>query len=243
MNDGRTAAAPAPGGDELARHAKPEGHSLTPPISRQSLHDIVASRLRDMIIEGVLAPGERFNESRLVEDLGISRTPLREAIKTLAGEGLIEVRPSRGTFVRSFSAEEFKGMLEVLGELEAFAGVLACERASDAQIEEIKALHARMMQLYEDRERLAYYKENQRIHSLIAAASGNATLTELQAMLQSRMKRLRFTGNSEPGKWRAAVAEHQEMVDALSRRDGPALAEVMRRHLVKTWDRVRDQLE
>ena len=240
MSDGRSAAENGTGSD---RAAGSEGRSLTPPISRQSLHDIVASRLRDMIIEGVLAAGERLNESRLVEDLGVSRTPLREAIKTLAGEGLIEVRPSRGTFVRRFSADEVKGMLEVLAELESFGAVLACERASTAQIEEIKALHARMMKLYEDGERLAYYKDNQRIHSLIAKASGNPTLIELQAMLQSRVKRLRFTGNSEPEKWRAAVEEHEEMVEALSRRDGAALSEVMRRHLVKTWDRVRDQLE
>ncbi len=240
MSDGRTAADPALGIGDLA---KSNSRNLTPPISRQSLHDIVASRLRDMIIEGLLAPGERLNESRLVEELGISRTPLREAIKTLAGEGLIEVRPSRGTYVRRFSAEEFKGMLEVLTELEAFGAMLACERASDAQVEEILALHARMMKLYEAGERLAYYKDNQRIHSLIAEASGNATLVELQATLQSRMKRLRFTGNSAPEKWRAAVAEHEEMIDALSRRDGQSLSDVMRRHLVKTWDRVCDQLE
>ena len=236
MTDAPTASATYPGDDAPTA-------GIATPISRQPLHDIVATRLRDLIIEGVLAPGDRLNETRLVEDLGISRTPLREAIKTLVGEGLIEARPNRGTFVRQFSAQEFKGMLDVLTELESYGAIQACEKASDAEIAEIQALHARMMDLYAANERLAYYKDNQTIHNLIARASGNATLAEFQATLQARMKRLRFTGSGAPDKWSAAVAEHEEMMTALSRRDGPALAEVMRRHLSRTWERVRDQLE
>jgi DNA-binding GntR family transcriptional regulator len=209
-------------------------------IERQSLHDLVANRLRDLIIEGVLTPGTRLNESRLCEELGVSRTPLREAVKTLASEGLIEPRPGRGTVVRSFSAKDARDMLEVLTELEAMAGRLACEQASDAQIAEISSVHGQMVAFYRSGERLSYYKLNQAIHSMIVAATGNETLIEMHGMLQSRMKRLRFIGNSGAEKWKAALAEHEEMVDALKRRDGTALAEVLQRHLRNTWVRVAD---
>lgn len=221
--------------------AEPDA-AVQPPITRQSLHDLVANRLRDLIIEGALVPGDQLNESRLCEDLGVSRTPLREAIKTLASEGLIVLRPGRSTMVRQFTAEDVRGMLEVIAQLEALAGRLACRNATDAQIAEISAVHAEMLSLYRAGERLRYYKLNQQIHSLIVAASGNATLVEMHANLQARMKRIRFIGNSAPDKWRAAVEEHEQMVAALSARDGETLAEVMQRHLDNTWIRVRDSI-
>lgn len=211
-------------------------------IARHTLHDAVATRVRDMIIEGRVAPGERINEVRLGAALGVSRTPLREALKTLASEGLIELQPGRGAVVRKFSPDDVHHMLEVIAELEAFAGRLAAERASDAEIAAIAAVHAEMMRLYAAGERLEYYKNNQRIHSMIVAAAANPTLAEIHANLQARMKRIRFIGNSEPGKWRAAVEEHEEMVRALGRRDGARLAAVMKLHLENTWLRVRDSV-
>ena len=98
------------------------------PIERQPLHQLVASRVRDMIIEGRLAPGDQVNESRLCEELGVSRTPMREAIRTLSSEGLIVLRPGRSTIVRAFTPEEVKDMLDVIAELEALAGRRACLR-------------------------------------------------------------------------------------------------------------------
>ncbi len=212
------------------------------PITRQPLHDLVVTRLRDMIIDGSLVPGGRINESRLCEQLGVSRTPLREAIKTLAGEGLVDLLPGRGTVVRKFTPEDAKGMLEVLAEMEGLAGRLACERASDDVIGGIVAVHNEMMDLYRTGDRMAYYKLNQQIHSMIAAASGNTTLAELHGNLQGRMKRIRFIGNAEPEKWRGAVAEHEQMIDALSQRDGAALEKILRLHLENTWQRIRDGL-
>lgn len=218
------------------------GFAERAPIARQSLHDLVANRLRDLIIEGVLAPGDRLNEVGLCEDLGVSRTPLREAIKTLVGEGLVDSRPGRGNFVRKFSPEDVHGMLEVLAELEGLAGRLACERAGDAAIAAIVKIHEEMLGYYRTGERLPYYKLNQQIHSLIAAASGNRTLIEMHDNIQARMKRLRFIGNSGPEKWRDAVAEHEEMIVALKNRDAAALSEVLHRHMRNTWTRVRDSI-
>lgn len=210
-----------------------------PPIQRQTLHEAVASRVRDMIIEGVLLPGTRINEVHLGRELGVSRTPLREAMRTLAGEGLIDLVPSRGVMVHKPTPEAVFGMLEVLASLEALAGRLACRRASDADIAALVRLHDRMMDLYRADDRLNYYKDNQAIHTGIVALAGNDTLRDVHGNIQARLKRIRFIGNEKPDKWRDAVAEHEEMIAALKARDGDRLAAILDRHLRNTWERVR----
>jgi DNA-binding GntR family transcriptional regulator len=212
------------------------------PIQRRTLHEEVASRVRDMIIEGHLPAGARLNESELCLQLGVSRTPLREAIKTLASEGLIELVPAKGAVVRRFSLGDVRHMLEAVKVLEQFAGRLACERATRQEIAEILDLHRTMLVRYRSRNRLAYYKLNQGIHTAIVCAAHNPTLAEMHDILQSRLKRIRYIGNSEPAKWAAAVTEHEEMAAALTARDGAALSEVLGRHMDHTLDRVRDIL-
>lgn len=211
-------------------------------IRKQTLHDQVANRIRDLIIEGYLEPGSRIDETRLIEQLEVSRTPFREALRTLAAEGLVIIRPSRGAVVRKLTAQDVFSMLEVLGHLEKLAGVLACQRASDDEIASLMTLHHEMLDLYEKRERLAYYKLNQAFHSRLSELSGNEILCDTQRNIQARLKRIRFIGNRTPPHWAAAVAEHEQMADALLRRDGDALGEVMARHLMNTWDRVKDSV-
>ena len=210
------------------------------PIRRTALHDTLVSHLRDMIIEGDLPPGTRLHEGQLGEQLGVSRTPLREAIKYLASEGLVELVPSRGAVVKRFSAKDVQDMLTVLQTLEELAGRLACEAATDAEIAEVRALHDEMVRRYEAGDRMQYYKLNQDIHTAIARLSGNAALADMHAMLQTRLKRIRFIGHEGPEKWAAAVAEHQEMIAALEARDKARLSKVLGLHLTKAWERVRD---
>ncbi|WP_279482162.1 GntR family transcriptional regulator [Aureimonas sp. SK2] len=207
-------------------------------ISRTSLHDTIVNRLRDMIIEGALEPGTRLHEGQLGEALGVSRTPLREAIKYLASEGLVELVPSRGAVVRRFDRKDVHDMLVVIRELEHLAGRLACEAGSDAGIAAVRRAHDAMVERYQARDRLAYYKLNQEIHTRIVELSGNAALAHVHAGLQMRLKRVRFIGHEGPEKWAAAVAEHEEMIAALEKRDGEALAEILARHLSRAWDRV-----
>lgn len=209
------------------------------PIQRRTLHEEVVPRVRDMIIEGELAPGTRINEVQLGSRLGVSRTPLREALKTLASEGLIDLVPSRGAVVRKLTGETVRGMLEVLATLETLAARLACARADEAGIAAVVDLHERMMALYRAGDRLPYYKLNQAIHSAIVALSGNETLVEVHTNIQSRLKRIRFIGNGTPTGWRDAVAEHEEMIAALTARDGERLGAVLTLHLDNTWERVK----
>jgi DNA-binding GntR family transcriptional regulator len=211
-------------------------------ITTRTLHDQVASRIRDLIIEGTLEPGSRIDEAQLVEELGVSRTPFREALRTLAAEGLVIVRPSKGSIVRKLTSEDVFSMLEVLGHLEKLAGELACERASNEEISALVELHERMMQHYRTRDRMPYYKLNQEFHSRLAELSKNATLQEMQANLQAKLKRIRYIGNQRPESWAGAVSDHEEMVIALKDRDAGLLGETMANHLRKTWDRVKDSI-
>lgn len=209
------------------------------PIRRTALHDTLVSHLRDMIIEGDLSPGTRLHEGQLGEQLGVSRTPLREAIKYLASEGLVELVPSRGAVVKRFSGKDVRDMLTVLQTLEELAGKLACEAASDAGIAEVRALHDDMVARYKAGDRLQYYKLNQQIHSAIVQLAANAALADMHGVLQTRLKRIRFIGHEGPEKWAAAVAEHEEMIVALEARDKAKLSEVLGRHLMNAWERVK----
>ncbi len=224
--------------DELQKTDRAE--NSTTAFRRTALHDMLVNHLRDMIIEGQLEPGMRLHEGQLGEKLGVSRTPLREAIKYLASEGLVELVPSRGAVVKRFSAKDVKDMLAVLGNLEELAGRLACELATDTEIAEIRTLHDEMIERYRHADRLQYYKLNQQIHLAIVQLAKNSTLAEIHQMLQTRLKRIRFIGHEGAEKWAAAVAEHEEMIVALEARDADRLSEVLGRHLAKAWERVRE---
>ncbi len=113
------------------------------PIARVTLHEEVLTRIRDMIIEGVLPPGSRINEGQVGASLGVSRTPLREAIKTLVSEGLVEILPARGAIVRRFDAKDVFNILEVLKSLEQTAARLLCAKASDEELAALTGLHQR----------------------------------------------------------------------------------------------------
>ena len=172
----------------------------------------------------------------------MSRTPFREALRTLAAEGLVIVRPSKGSIVRKLTPEDVFSMLEVLANLEKLAGELACERASAEEIDALVDVHERMMECYRARDRMPYYKLNQEFHSRLAELSKNETLQEVQANIQARLKRIRYISNEKPDFWAGAVADHEEMVKALKERDGQRLGEAMSTHLKRTWDRVRQSL-
>ena len=216
--------------------------SERPPIVRVTLHEEVLTRLRDMIIEGDLPPGARIHEVAVGAALGVSRTPLREAIKTLASEGLVEIQPARGAIVRRYGERDVFAILEVLKTLEQAAARLLCLRATAEELAALTRQHEEMVALYVRRDRLAYFKRNQAIHSAIARASGNSILAETHEQLQARIKRVRFIGNERPERWAGAMAEHEEMCAAWQARDGERLATVLGAHLDRTMERVRDAI-
>jgi DNA-binding GntR family transcriptional regulator len=207
-------------------------------IDRLGLSAAVCARLREMIIEGVLAPGTRLNERVLCEQLNVSRTPLREAFKTLAVEGLIVLQPNRGAVVAQMSVPEIEHTFEVMGALEGLSGELACARALDSEIAEVRALHFEMLAAHARRDLPAYYKLNHAIHDRMNAMARNPVLTETYQQINARIQSLRFRSNFNQDKWDAAVREHGSMQEALERRDGNALRQIMQQHLRNKRDAV-----
>jgi DNA-binding GntR family transcriptional regulator len=200
-------------------------------IPRQVLHQQVAQRLRQRIIEGQLAPGAKLNERELSEQLQVSRTPLREAIKMLAAEGLVALLPNRGAVVAQMSPAVVADTFELIAGLEGLSGELAAQRISPAQLAEVRALHFEMLAAHARRDLPTYYRLNAAIHNAINAAAGNAVLTETYRQVNARLQALRFRSNFDERKWAAAVQEHEQMVEHLARRDGPALRRLMEQHV------------
>lgn len=213
-----------------------------PSIPRTVLHEQVALRLRQMLVEGEIPPGAKLNERELCEVLHISRTPLREAIKMLAAEGLVELLPNRGSVAVALDEDDVRHTFEVMAGLEAMSGQLAAERITDAELAEIEALHFEMMAAYTRRDLSAYYRLNAAIHRAINAAARNPVLTATYTQVNARLQALRFRSNQDGEKWQRAVQEHEAMVTALKARDGAALARVLTQHLHHKRDVVLEQL-
>jgi DNA-binding GntR family transcriptional regulator len=186
---------------------------------------------RMLIIEGVLAPGAHLNERILCEQLQVSRTPLREAFRTLAGEGVIDLMPNRGAVVAALSRDDLEHAFELMTALEGLAGELAAKRATPAEVRRIRSLQAEMTQAHSRRDLPAYYRLNRAIHALIVGLAGNPMLTESYSRLNARLQAVRFRSNLNREKWDAALAEHAAMADALAARDGARLAALLRAHL------------
>ncbi|MEN3291437.1 MAG: hypothetical protein V7642_690 [Burkholderiales bacterium] len=206
------------------------------PIDRQGLASAVTAKLRGMIVEGVLLPGTRLNERVLCEQLAVSRTPLREAFKTLAVEGLIDLLPNRGAVVAEMSVADIEQTFEVMGALEGLSGQLACERISEDQIAELRALHFEMLAAHARRDLPTYYRINHQIHDRINAAANNAVLTQTYLQINARIQSLRFRSNFNQDKWDRAVKEHGAMLAALEKRDGEALRTILQQHLINKRD-------
>ncbi len=209
------------------------------PIARRALHDEVVQRIRDLIVQGELAPGERVPERELCERFGISRTPFREALKVLATEGLIDIQHHRGAVVSIVTAKDVDDMFQVMGVLEALAGELACHQASDADVAAMEQLHEKMIGRYRENDLTGYFRFNQQIHEAIMQAAGNPVLINMYATLSVRIRRARYMANLSQARWDQAVAEHEEILKALQQRDGKRLGRLLRDHLLHKADVIK----
>lgn len=207
-------------------------------IPRQVLHQEVAVRLRQRIVEGHLAPGAKLNERELSELLKVSRTPLREAIKMLAAEGLVELLPNRGAAVARLSEQDVADTFEVIAGLEGQSGELAAQRITEAELDEIRALHYEMLAAHTRKDLPTYYRINAQIHTLINAAARNPVLTQTWRTVNARLQALRFRSNFDAAKWKRAVREHDRMIELLAARDGAGMHTLLVQHLEHKRDAV-----
>jgi DNA-binding GntR family transcriptional regulator len=202
-----------------------------------------ATQLRTQLIEGGIAPGAKLNERLLAQRLNVSRTPLREAIKMLAQEGLVDLLPNRGAVAVKLTREDVVHSFEVLAGLEALSGRFAAQRITDAELAEMRALHFEMLAAHARADLSSYYRLNAKIHNAINAAAKNPVLTQTYARTNARVQSLRFKTNQDAHKWRRAVHEHERMMEALSQRDGEALAQLLTDHLRHKLDTVLGVLD
>lgn len=198
-----------------------------------SLHGEVLLRLRDYVVEGNIPDGARVPERQLCEMFGISRTPLREALKVLAAEGLIELLPNRGARIRQLSQRDLEELFDVMAGLESLAGRLACEAITDEEITAIEQLHYEMYGHYLHRDMHGYFQANQRIHESIVAAARNETLKTTYTNFAGRIRRVRYSANfaRKRQRWAEAMREHEAILDALRRRAASELSDILFQHL------------
>ena len=216
----------------------PSGFAGKGVIARPVLAVEVAKALRELILEGELAGGEKIREKELTERFGVSRTPLREAMKMLSAEGLIELIPNRGAIISQTSEADLADAFPVLAALEALAGEQAVARAPDDELAAIAQLTNDLRTAFAAGDRHGYFAINQSIHDAIIAASRNPTLRKTHASLAGKVHRARYQANQAIGRWEQAVAEHVQISQALRDRDGERVSVLLRDHLMAKLDSV-----
>jgi DNA-binding GntR family transcriptional regulator len=201
-------------------------------IARQSLHEALVSPVRDMILDGELRPGEKVVEEALCDRFGVSRTPIREALKVLAAEGILEIIPHRGTIVAQITEAQVTELFPIMASLERLAGRLACKNASDRAIAKARAIHDRMAVEYSAGDERAYLKSNREFHECIFAISRNEALLSYYRQILVRIRSCRFIARKSPEQWRQAMEDHGAIIAALEARDVERLGNLMEAHIV-----------
>jgi DNA-binding GntR family transcriptional regulator len=201
---------------------------------------MVTERIRRMILTDELPPGSAVRERALAERLQVSRTPTREALKILAAEGLVDLLPNRGASVNSPTKAEIFEILQFLAAVEGIAAEFACGNITDDEINELWALHYEMLACHARGNKMGYFDCNQAVHLGIVKAARNQALAEHHRMLNARAYRIRFICNQRSEQWEGAMREHEEILEALSRRDRTAASTVLRRHVFGAWERVAE---
>jgi DNA-binding GntR family transcriptional regulator len=205
-------------------------------VPRTGLHEQAATRLRTLIVRGDLKPGEQLLEADLSDALGISRTPLREALKQLAAEGLVELRLNRSAVVAPFRRDELTELFEAVSGIERCAAELAATRMVERDVERLEALQERI-ELHHDRGELReYFETNQQIHSAIVGFARNAVLRATHDILLARVERARFFALSVHGRWDESVRDHQDILAALKAGDADRAGRLLGHHVRRTGD-------
>ncbi len=225
---------PIHGHHQLMRRAQIEDADEVA-LRRRPLHDEVAEWLRIQISEDRFPPGIVIPELDICRRLSISRTPVREALKVLASERLVEFVPARGARVVTLDGHEIKELVVVLARLEGLAAELACGRMDSDGLIELRALHRRMEHHYEAGSRSEYFRANIEFHHRIVGASGNRNLTATWLRYSNRLRRVRYLSSLSDGDWRASLSDHGRIIELLSLRKPRALGALVERHVKGIW--------
>ncbi|MEK8033177.1 GntR family transcriptional regulator [Ideonella sp. DXS29W] len=199
-------------------------------LAPRALYQQVAERLREQIFNRELEPGSWIDELKLAQDYGISRTPLREALKVLAVEGLVTMKVRRGAYVTEMSTADVHQVYRLLGLLESDAAAEVAERATEAEIAELRALHDKLEK--QTRQRDAFFAANEQFHLRLLAIAGNRWRNQIVGDLRKVMKLNRHHSLFKQGRIAESLAEHRAVMQALEARDPAQAAQLMREHFV-----------
>jgi DNA-binding GntR family transcriptional regulator len=195
------------------------------------LRELVFESLREAIISGMLRPSERLMEIQLAEEMGVSRTPVREAIRKLELEGLVVMIPRKGAYVAGMSIKDIADVFEIRGALEGLAAELASERATDEELEVMERYLVKISEEIESGDLSKVVETDTDFHTLIYEASRNARLSQIINNLREQIQRFRTTSLSFPGRMKVALEEHRKIVEALSSRDGELARKLAQEHI------------
>ncbi|MEW6349210.1 MAG: GntR family transcriptional regulator [Thermodesulfobacteriota bacterium] len=208
-------------------------------ITKTSLPEEVANRIRRMIRKGVLKKGDRIIEHDLSETLGVSRTPLREALRSLTAEGLIELRPHRGAYVAEPSMDQIQDMFEVMSFLEGLCARITTEKASDSQIRDLERLHDRLERHHRANQPEKYLEVNEKFHTLLQELVGNQALNEVINGLREKVLLYRYRQLYQPRRFEASMNEHKDLMAAIRERRPADAEHLMRTHLMNQCEALK----
>lgn len=200
-------------------------------IERRSLSEQIADELRNLVLLEKLAPGASIPERETAEALGVSRTPLRESLRILAAEGLVDIQPNRPPRVANPSLHELRELLQVQAALEALAGELACENASDEEISDISLMSEEMSTVSGQCDPLDFFQKDMRFHESIVASSKNHALISTHKLYNARLWRARFISSQRRVNRSGTLEQHSQIVEALQTRQRKTCARALRTHL------------
>lgn len=204
-------------------------------IQSQALYMQVADRLRDQIYQHELKPGDAIDEMAMCERFGISRTPLREALKVLDSEGLIELIPRKGSFVRSMDIDELNELFPVMSVLEGLCAKEAVERCAEQDLKQLNTMHEKL-EIYAAEGNIdAYYEQNFVFHQAIQDLSGNKWLQRIIGDLRKVLRLARHMQLTIPGRLQASLKEHQEIMQAFNQHNPEMADQCMQNHLKQQW--------
>jgi DNA-binding GntR family transcriptional regulator len=211
--------------------------------SYQPLREVVCESLRDAIRKGILKPGERLMEIQLAEELGVSRTPVREAIRKLELEGYVIMMPRRGTYVANLSIRDVNEVFEIRTSLDSLAGGLAAERITDEELEALQCLLVKLNGYIEDDNMDKIVETDVKFHDILYQASRNSRLVGIISNLRDQLTRFRTASMSFPGRLNATLEEHRRLVEAIAQGDADEARAAAEDHMEKSEQTLLKSME
>jgi DNA-binding GntR family transcriptional regulator len=197
-------------------------------LAPRALYEEVAEQLRQQIFRRDLKPGSWIDEVKIAQEFGISRTPLREALKVLAAEGLVTMKVRRGAYVTEVSETDLADVYHLLSLLESDAAGVVAQKATDEQLKELQQLHKELEAAQNNRDK--FFTLNERFHMRLLEIAGNRWRDQLVADLRKVMKLNRHNSLLKTGRVRESMLEHRAIVEAIARRDAKSAVKRMQEH-------------